>query len=123
MNGRPVEIGDILLAALPEHIPSGHEQHGVRPAIVVGLPQRLGTPRFPMLIGAPLTTQIEDWATDNPELYPLLPTGTGGLHQSSIVLLDHLRAIDQNRIQGYIGTLNPSEYNPIQTQLLRMLKK
>ncbi len=96
MKGRPVQVGDVLLVALPEHAPRGHEQHGVRPAIVVGLPDKLGKPRFPMLIMTPLTTQTGKWVKDSPRLYPTLPPGSGGISQSSVVLLDHLRAIDQD---------------------------
>ncbi len=122
MKGRPVQVGDVLLVALPEHTPRGHEQHGVRPAIVVGLPDKLGKPRFPMLIVTPLTTQTGKWVKDSPRLYPTLPPGSGGISQSSVVLLDHLRAIDQDRIQGFIGSLTISELTPIETHLAEMFK-
>ena len=41
---------DVLLIALPQNLPPGHEQQGPRPAIVVGLPHQLGKPRYPMLL-------------------------------------------------------------------------
>lgn len=118
-----VIIGDVLLVALPEQLPRGHEQSGLRPALVLGLPDKLGTPRFPMLIAAPLTTQIGKWAIDNPNLYPILPSGTAGLHQSSVILLDHLRAVDKTRIKGYIGSLPPEVYTPIEDELSRMFMR
>jgi hypothetical protein len=52
-----VTFGDILLVMLPTHAPAGHEQEGVRPAVVVGLPERAGQPRFSTLLVIPLTTQ------------------------------------------------------------------
>ncbi len=47
MKEHPIKIGDVLLVALPRHFPLGHEQEGMRPSIVVGLPRRLGKPRYP----------------------------------------------------------------------------
>jgi mRNA-degrading endonuclease toxin of MazEF toxin-antitoxin module len=52
--GEAITPGDIVLIALPSHDPSGHEQEGVRPAIVVGVPQ--GLVRYPVVVAVPLTT-------------------------------------------------------------------
>ena len=40
--------GVVFVADFPEHDPSGHEQEGPRPAILVGLPTNAGRPRFPV---------------------------------------------------------------------------
>ena len=121
MRNRPIKIGDILIISLPQHTPSGHEQEGVRPAIVIGLPQKIGTPRYPMLLVAPLTTQVGTWTKENPFLYPRLDAGTGGLTEVSIVLLDQLRRIDASRIEEYIGSLHLDDVRKIHQQILLML--
>lgn len=94
--------GDVILVALPVHIPRRHEQQGHRPVIVIGLPW--GEVRYPMLIVVPLTTQTGLWSRQNPSLYPCLEAGVGGLPQLSIVLLDQLRSIDARRVLAYLGT-------------------
>ena len=53
---RPLNIGDVITARFPVHRPVGHEQEGLRPALVIGLPNRVGSPRFAMLLLAPMTT-------------------------------------------------------------------
>ena len=122
MKERPVQIGDVLLVSLPQSVPSGHEQEGIRPAIVVGLPHKVGRPRYPILLLIPMTTQIGRWAKENPFLYPRLEDGTGGLTKPSVVLLDQLRGIDQSRIGRYIGTLSNKEFAPIRKALLLLFK-
>ena len=106
---------------LPQHRPPGHEQQGLRPVIVIGLPNKLGAPRYPTILVVPLTTQTGNWAARSPDLYPQIPAGTAGLARQSVVLLDHLRAIDLRRIRGFIGSLNSQVFNPIRKNLLRML--
>ncbi|MBC8229401.1 hypothetical protein H8E77_07640 [bacterium] len=39
---RALRLGDVITIDLPSHISSGHEQTGIRPAIVVGIPTLLG---------------------------------------------------------------------------------
>ncbi|NEP19332.1 MAG: type II toxin-antitoxin system PemK/MazF family toxin, partial [Leptolyngbya sp. SIO4C1] len=58
-----------------------HEQQGIRPAVVVGI--------------------------------PLLPAGVGNLTQTSVVLLDQIRAVDARRIVRYIGSLSEKDYQSI----------
>jgi mRNA interferase MazF len=109
---------DVILVALPGHIPRRHEQQGNRPVIVIGLPW--GEVRYPMLIVVPLTTQTGLWSRQNPSLYPCLEAGVGGLPQPSIVLLDQLRSIDPRRVLAYLGTLTPEQYIPIQSGLMQL---
>ncbi len=97
--------GDVVIVALPTHTPRGREQQGTRPGVVVGIPS--GEVRYPMLMIAPLTTQSGSWALNNPSLYQRLEAGTGGLPQSSIVLLDQTRGLDISRVVAYLGTLIP----------------
>lgn len=86
----------------------------MRPAVVVGLPEVLGEPRYPLMMLAPLTTDHgQAWALRSPALYPRLSGGTGGLRVDSFVLLDQLRALDEARMAGYLGALPNEAYEPI----------
>ncbi|MEL6939515.1 MAG: type II toxin-antitoxin system PemK/MazF family toxin [Cyanobacteria bacterium J06598_1] len=110
--------GDVVLVSFPEHSPSGHEQQGRRPAIVVGTP--FGKTRYQLLPVVPLTTQSGDWVKENPMLYPVLALGTGNLTRESIVLLDQIRTVDARRIVKYFGSLSKKEYQPIADGLARI---
>ncbi|CEP67955.1 Plasmid maintenance toxin/Cell growth inhibitor [Moorella glycerini] len=116
-----VAAGDILLIALPVHDPKGHEQEGVRPAVVVGVPQ--GPVRYPVVIVVPLTTRSGPWAKQNPILYQPLPPGAGGIPQASIVLIDQVRAVDVRRIKAYLGSLEEKTFEPIRSSLLKLFQK
>lgn len=106
-----LEVGDVVLVSLPSHQPKGHEQEGRRPAIVVGIPT--GVVRYPIILVAPLTTQIGEWVQKNANLYPQLAAGVGGLSQNSVVLLDQIRAVDAERVVSYLGSLTVGQYQPI----------
>lgn len=54
--GERLEIGNVVSALFPLYRPGGREQERYRPAVVVGLPEFAGTPRFGVLIVAPMTT-------------------------------------------------------------------
>ncbi|MBD2545766.1 MULTISPECIES: type II toxin-antitoxin system PemK/MazF family toxin [Planktothricoides] len=117
-----LQIGDIVTARFPQQNPQAHEQEGQRPAIVVGLPNRVGNPRFPLVILVPITSDRgQAWANDSPDLYPKFPAGTAGLRQPSIALLDQIRVLDFTRITEYWGRLTPEEYDPILRGLKRMI--
>lgn len=93
--------GDVYLIEFPEHDPRGHEQKGIRPALVLSVPSGA---RFPVLIATPLTTDREhDWSKKAPYLYLKLPKGTAGLPSDSILLLDQTRSIDFARTKRFIG--------------------
>ena len=108
------EPGMLLWADLGQRLPPGQEQQGGRPVLLVGVPAKLGSARFPMLIVAPVTSYREQpWAQSAPTLYPRLEAGVGGLPRTSLVLLDPLQAMDPRRIRSYLGRLAPDEYEPI----------
>ena len=115
-----VSFGDILVIMLPTHAPRGHEQEGERPAVVVGLPDRAGQPRFPTVLVIPLTTQEGIWSRKAPLLYPRLRTGAGGLPRPSIALLDQVRSIDSRRVSRYLGSLTGKEFQPIRKGLKKI---
>jgi mRNA interferase MazF len=105
MNLRAPRPGDLLLAAFPEHDPHGHEQEGVRPALVLAVPRGA---RFQVILASPLTTdRSQPWAAAAPALYPRLPEGTGGLPADSILLLDQTRSLDATRVRRFLGSLDP----------------
>ncbi len=113
MANRPLQIGDVLLLALPDQKPQGHEQEGKRPVVVVGLPSRVGAVRYPLLIIAPLTTITGKWVKDNPTLYPTLKAPIGGITRDCVLMLDQLRAVDPSRISFYIGHIGEQECTPL----------
>ena len=103
---KPLNIGDVVTARFPESRPTGHEQDGIRPAVIVGLPERIGAPRFRTILLAPMTTaRQQPWATQSPNLYPFLAAGTAGLPSDSLVLLDQIRALDFSRLMRRVGSL------------------
>ena len=112
--------GDVILVKFPSHQPRGREQEGQRPAVIVGIPQ--GTVRYPVILVAPLTTQLGDWAIENPTLYPRLESGIGGLSRTSIVLIDQLRTVDVRRVVTYLGTLPEEQLRIITTGLKQILE-
>ena len=121
MPFKVVAPGDILLITFPSHDPKGHEQEGIRPVIVVGVPQ--GPVRYPVVIVVPLTTQSGSWAKKNPALYLLVPPGAGGIPRSSTVLIDQVRAIDARRVQAYLGSLEEPEFKPIHDNLIKLFRE
>jgi mRNA interferase MazF len=116
-----VAAGDIFLIALLVHDPKGHEQEGVRPAVVVGVPQ--GPVLYPVVIVVPLTTRSGPWAKQNPNLYQPLPPGAGGIPRASIVLIDQVRAVDVRRVKAYLGTLEEKTFEPIRSSLCELFQK
>lgn len=113
-------IGDVLRVQFPAARPPGHEQIGTRPAVVVAIPDLVGTPRFPALIVVPFTTNDGSFAAASPALYPAFPAGAGGLTVDSVALTDNVRALGVSRILGHLGRLSAQEYAPIQTALQGM---
>ena len=114
--------GDVISALFPVHVPGGREQQGYRPAVVVGIPERLGIPRFEVIIVVPMTTDRgQAWSERSPALYPRLAKGTANLRSPSICLLDQVRAIGAERVRGYRGTLDTDQFRPIYHGLRRMM--
>lgn len=114
--------GDVISALFPVHVLGGREQQGYRPAVVVGIPERLGIPRFEVLIVVPMTTDRgQQWSERSPTLYPRLERGTANLRSPSICLLDQVRAIGAERVRGYRGTLDTDQFRPIYHGLRRMM--
>ena len=123
MTEQILQIGDVITAKFPSQNPSGREQEGYRPAIVVGLPSRLGRVRFPLVFVVPMTTDRgQKWADINPNLYVRFSAGIAGLKSPSIALLDQVRAIDIYRIVAYRGSLTPQQYEAIAESLQKIME-
>lgn len=113
-----IRAGDVILVSLPAHLPKGHEQEGVRPAIITAVPQ--GYLRYPVVIVVPVTSQTGRWTKRNPLLYQQIPEGCGGLPKPSVVLIDQIRAVDIRRIRSYVGTLEQKIFQKIKQGLIEL---
>lgn len=116
-----IAIGDVVTVLLPERSPQGHEQEGKRPAVVVGIPDKLGTARFPVLVIVPFSRyQNQPWADAAPQRYPRFAGGKATLRSPSIALLDQVLSVDVRRVQKRRGKLTSEEYAPIKEGLALM---
>jgi mRNA interferase MazF len=82
----------------------GHEQHGVRPCVVVSDPEVISDQRYPVVCVVPVTGVPGEGL-----LYPSLAPGESGLAKASFALIDHLRSIDKRRIRRVFGELAREE--------------
>ena len=88
---RSLKFGDVIDALLPSQSPQGREQEGLRPAIVVAVPEDFSKPRFPLVLVVPITTDRGySWVTAAPELYLRLPAGSGGDRKSTRLNSSHI---------------------------------
>jgi mRNA interferase MazF len=94
----------------------GHEQHGVRPCIVVSDPDVISDQRFPLVSVVPVTGTPGQGL-----LYPPLAPGPSGLAKISFALIDHLRSIDKRRIRRVFGELSRGEIAGIDEGLAAFL--
>lgn len=94
----------------------GHEQHGVRPCIVVSDPAVISDQRFPLVCVVPLTGTPGEGI-----LYPALAPGPSGLVKRSFALIDHLRSVDKRRIRRVFGELTADEIAQIDEGLTLFL--
>lgn len=114
-------LGDLIAAAIPKRVPPGHEQEGPRPAVVVGLPDRLGPGRYPLVVIVPFTSyRGQAWIDAAPERYPRFDAGVAGLRAPSAALLDQLVALDLRRVRNKGGRLTVEQYEAVRSGLERM---
>ena len=123
MTNRILQVSDVVTVQFPSQVPRGKEQEGFRPAIVVGLPSRLGKLRVPLVVVVPMTTNRgQDWVKNSPNLYVQFSAGVAGLKSPSIALLDQVRAIDVSRVVAYRGSLTSRQYGEIAQGLQQMIE-
>jgi len=94
----------------------GHEQHGVRPCVVVSDPDVISDQRFPLVCVVPVTGVQGEGL-----LYPPVAPGQSGLAKKSFALIDHLRSVDKRRIRRVFGELAPEEIAAIDEGLALFL--
>jgi len=115
------QLGDVVTAVFPSRDPQGHEQEGLRPAVVVALPDRLGPGRFPLLVLVPFTSyRKQPWVDAAPERYPRFAPGTTGLRSTSVALLDQVVTVDVARIRRRRGQLDAEQNRVVQSGLEQM---
>jgi mRNA interferase MazF len=97
-----LERGSVVLVDLdPTH---GHEQRGVRPAVVVSDPAVAAGQRFPLLCVIPITGTPGKGA-----LYPQLLPGSSGLRKTSFAMIDQVRSVDKRRVRRVYGRVSSAE--------------
>ncbi|MFA5791462.1 MAG: type II toxin-antitoxin system PemK/MazF family toxin [Candidatus Paceibacterota bacterium] len=104
--------GDIYLIDLASSF--GHEQFGLRPAIIVS-PLVAG-----MIVVIPLTTNLE--ALCFPYTLSILLDSTNNLTQNSVALVFQIKSIDQKRIKKKIGSIPINNFKKLNLQMKKMLK-
>ena len=104
-----VRRGDLWLADLGH--PSGSEQGGIRPVVVIQNDK--GNSYSPTVIIAAITSKA---------MKATLPThcilsAHAGLDRDSVVLLEQVRTIDKRRLKDYVGTLGQDDMQKVNTAL------
>lgn len=93
-----MQEGDIYLVEIP--LSGGHEQAGLRPAIIV---QAANLGKLPTVLIVPLTSKLK--AADFDFTFILEPDKFNNLVASSVALVFQLRAIDKRRLKNKIGRI------------------
>lgn len=113
-----VQPGAVVLVEFPEHHPSGHEQEGRRPAVILSIPQAT---RFPVVMVLPMTTADGAWVKRGKDAYLQLAKGQGGIKEPSVLLLDQLRAIGPERVLRIWGDLPAESFDRIKARVRSFL--
>jgi mRNA interferase MazF len=90
----------------------GHEQRGLRPAVLVSDPAVIAHQRFPLICVVPVTSTEGQGA-----LYPRLEPGASGLRKMSFAMVDQLRSVDKERVRRVYGRLSEAELAAIEEGL------
>ena len=93
---RPIRRGDIYCADLMPVI--GSEQGGIRPVLVIQ--NNTGNLHSPTIIAAIITGQIKSQYLPT---HIILDATVCSLPQDSMVMLEQIRTLDKQRLQGYLG--------------------
>ena len=111
-----MKVGDIYLVEIP--VSGGHEQQGVRPAIIVQTSENID--KVPTVLIVPFTTQIR--AANFPFTFIVEPDSINNLTLTSFALVFQLRAIDKKRLKNKIGSLKPDDILILKQNLENILK-
>lgn len=91
----------------------GSEINKTRPAIIIQ--NNIGNKYSPVTIVAAITS-----ATPNEKMYPtevLIPCGTGGLTNDSLILLNQIRTVDKTRLVKRLGALPTTLLQKVSTSI------
>ncbi len=109
-----MKFGDIYLVEIP--LSSGHEQAGLRPAIIV---QEIGVEKMPTVLIVPLTSKLK--AKDFPFALVIEPDQSNNLDAVSVILVFQIRAIDKKRLQKKIGRIGQAEIDLLKRNLKEIM--
>jgi mRNA-degrading endonuclease toxin of MazEF toxin-antitoxin module len=110
--------GDVVRVQLPPPAgPSGREQFGTRPAIVLQV--KAFTANLSTVVIVPLTSRLS--ASRFAGSFTVSPTEANGLSLESVVLTHQVRAIDQGRIEKVIGRLADNQMARLEAELRALL--
>ena len=110
--------GDIVLVDLPQVVgATGHEQIGMRPALIVHDDMTSSNLSVVMII--PVTSNLT--AKNYPHTILIQPSKQNGLSMPSVLLVFQLRAIDKRRISKKLGEVEPPIMEQVNTELKIML--
>jgi mRNA interferase MazF len=115
-GGEGVKLGRGAIVVVELDPTFGHEQHGVRPCIVVSDPDVISDQRFPLVCVVPVTGTPGEGL-----LYPSVSPGQSGLAKKSFALIDHLRSIDKRRVRSVFGEIAREEIAVIDEGLAAFL--
>ena len=101
-----VKRGDIFYADLSPVI--GSEQGGLRPVLIVQ--NDVGNKYSPTVIAAAITSKMSK--TKLPTHIDI-PGQNAGLSKDSVILLEHVRTIDKQRLKEKMGHLDRSTMNDV----------
>lgn len=103
--------GEIWLVELPEG--KGHEQKGLRPALVVGGANGITT-------AIPLTKNVERLKFSHTLL--IEPSKDNGLTEASVALVFQISSLDETRFKKQLGWIPKEQRNAIDELLLSLLE-
>ena len=109
--------GDIILVELPQADTSGHEQEGLRPALVVH--EEASSDQLSVIMIVPMTSNLRAQSFSHTILVP--PSAQNGLSMPSVLLVFQLRAIDKRRIRKTLGTLETAIMEQVNAEMKKLL--
>ena len=114
-----MQRGDIVLVDLPQVAGvSGHEQIGMRPALIVH--NDATSSNLSVVMVVPVTSNLT--ARNYPHTVLVQPSRQNGLSMPSVLLVFQLRAIDKRRISRKLGEIEVSIMEQVNTELKNLLR-
>jgi len=109
--------GDIILVELPQADTSGHEQEGLRPALVVHDDDTSGNLSVVMIVPMTSNLKLQNFA----HTILIQPSQQNGLSMPSVLLVFQLRAIDKRRIKKTLGSLEADLMEQVNAEMKKLL--